>query len=117
MKGFLKFLVLASLAGAVIFFVLRRFRQDSVFDLPPVSGSAGSNSNLNSGQRRSISPELLEILADPADKGPVELLRDADGKEWLVNRRNGYRYPIEDGIPIMLIEEGEKNKDESLITG
>ncbi len=116
MKGFLKFLVLATVVGAVIFFVLRRFRQDSVFDPAPVSGSAGGNSNLNSGQRRSISPELLEILADPADKGPVELLRDADGKEWLVNRRNGYRYPVEDGIPIMLIEEGEKYKDESLIT-
>jgi uncharacterized protein YbaR (Trm112 family) len=59
----------------------------------------------------------LQILADPADKGPVELMVDADGKEWLINRRNGYRYPVEDGIPIMLIEEGEKNKDESLITG
>lgn len=55
MKGFLKFLVLATVVGAVIFFVLRRFRQDSVFDPAPVSGSAGGNSNLNSGQRRSIS--------------------------------------------------------------
>ena len=65
--------------------------------------------------RRGISPELLEILANPADKGPVELHTDGSGKEWLINRRNGFRYPVEDGIPIMLIEEGEKNKDESLI--
>ncbi|MBX0327283.1 Trm112 family protein [Oscillochloris sp. ZM17-4] len=62
-----------------------------------------------------MSPELLSILADPADKGPIELLSDGEGKEWLVNRRNGFRYPVEDGIPIMLLEEGEKNKDESLI--
>lgn len=64
--------------------------------------------------KRKISPELLEILADPSDKGPVELL-ERYGKEWLVNPRNGYCYPVEDGIPIMLVEEGEKYKDESLI--
>ncbi|MDZ4721606.1 MAG: Trm112 family protein [Roseiflexaceae bacterium] len=62
-----------------------------------------------------MSPELLAILADPGDKGPVELVADGEGKEWLINRRNGYRYPVEDGIPIMLIEEGEKHKDTNLI--
>jgi uncharacterized protein YbaR (Trm112 family) len=93
----------------------RQYRQDSVFDLAPAGGGAAGGT-LGGEQKRSISPELLEILADPADKGPVELLVDSEGKEWLVNRRNGYRYPVEDGIPIMLIEEGEKNKDESLIT-
>jgi uncharacterized protein YbaR (Trm112 family) len=45
----------------------------------------------------------------------VELVTDGEGKEWLVNRRNGFRYPVEDGIPIMLLEEGEKHRDESLI--
>jgi uncharacterized protein YbaR (Trm112 family) len=59
-----------------------------------------------------VSQELLDILVCPLDKGPLELV---DGK-WLVNRRNGYRYPIVDGIPVMLIEVGEKYKDESLIT-
>ncbi len=98
--------------GWVIFRAVRQYQQqDSVFDMAPSTGGTSGG-----GQKRSISPELLEILADPADKGPVELVVDADGKEWLVNRRNGYRYPVEDGIPIMLIEEGEKNKDESLIT-
>jgi uncharacterized protein YbaR (Trm112 family) len=53
-------------------------------------------------------------LADPEDKGKVELVV-MDGKEWLVNRRNGNRYPVEDGIPIMLVEEGQKYRDESLI--
>jgi uncharacterized protein len=111
MKGFLKIVGLAALAAiaVVVFRAVRQYREDSVFDLAPAAAGAGS------GAKRSLSPELLAILADPADKGPVELLTDAGGKEWLVNRRNGYRYPVEDGIPIMLIEEGEKHKDETLI--
>jgi uncharacterized protein YbaR (Trm112 family) len=58
-----------------------------------------------------VSQDLLDILVCPLDKGPLEIV---DG-QWLVNRRNGYRYPIIDGIPVMLIEVGEKYKDESLI--
>ncbi len=63
-----------------------------------------------------ISAELLEILVDPGDKGSLELRTDGEGKSWLVNRRNGNRYPIDDGIPVMLLEEGEKWRDTSLIT-
>ena len=59
-----------------------------------------------------VNPELLARLVCPLDKGPLELV---DGK-WLVNRRNGYRYPITDGIPVMLIEVGERYKDASLVT-
>jgi uncharacterized protein YbaR (Trm112 family) len=58
-----------------------------------------------------VSPELLERLVCPLDKGPLELI---DGK-WLVNHRNGYRYPITDGIPVMLIEVGERYRDPALI--
>lgn len=115
MKGFLRLLGIAALAGfaVVVYRAVKQYREDSVFDLGTASAPSGSFST----ERRGISPELLEILADPGDKGPVELLTDGEGKEWLVNRRNGYRYPIEDGIPIMLLEEGEKHKDEGLITG
>lgn len=116
MKLVLRLLGVAALIalGIVIYRAVRQYREDSVFDLgssvqsSPPSSSSGS-------EPRSISPELLAILADPGDKGPVELMRDSEGREWLVNRRNGYRYPVEDGIPIMLLEEGEKNRDESLI--
>jgi uncharacterized protein YbaR (Trm112 family) len=110
MKSLLRIVGIAALIGVgiLVFRALRQYREDSVFDLAPAAAGSG-------GQKRSISPELLSILADPADKGPIELLADGAGKEWLVNRRNGYRYPVEDGIPIMLLEEGEKNKDESLI--
>jgi uncharacterized protein YbaR (Trm112 family) len=111
MKALVRLLGLAALVGLVyvVFRAVRQYREDSVFDLAPATVGG------DSGQRRSISPELLSILADPGDKGPVELLTDGVGKEWLVNRRNGFRYPVEDGIPIMLLEEGEKNRDESLI--
>lgn len=89
----------------------RQYQEDSTFDLAPVS-SLGSNGASPSGTKRTISKELLEILACPADKQPVEL----QGDDFLVCHTCGRRYPIEDGIPIMLIEEGDKHKDESLIT-
>lgn len=115
MKGFFRLFSLAALAGiaVVVYRAVKQYREDSVFDLSATS----SDSSGFGGGKRSISPELLAILADPGDKGPVELLTDAGGSEWLVNRRNGFRYPVEDGIPIMLLEEGEKNRDDSLING
>ncbi|MSP13479.1 MAG: hypothetical protein EXR62_11055 [Chloroflexi bacterium] len=58
-----------------------------------------------------VSQELLDILVCPEDKGPLNLV---DGK-WLVNPRNGNRYPIAEGIPVMLIEVGRKYRDPSLI--
>lgn len=58
-----------------------------------------------------VSPELLARLVCPLDKGPLEVV---DGK-WLVNRRNGYRYPITDGIPVMLVEVGERYRDPALV--
>ena len=64
-----------------------------------------------------ISLDLLEILRDPqaiqegarhgADPGRLELVRGS----WLVSADTGYKYPIRDGIPVMLIEEGARWKD------
>ncbi|MER2600415.1 MAG: Trm112 family protein [Caldilineales bacterium] len=59
-----------------------------------------------------VSPELLSILVCPEDRGPLTLSNDG---KWLVNPRNGYRYPIRKGIPVMLIEEGRRNRDASLM--
>ena len=59
-----------------------------------------------------VSPDLLSILVCPEDRGPLTLSNDG---KWLVNPRNGYRYPIRKGIPVMLIEEGRRNQDVSLI--
>jgi uncharacterized protein len=114
MKKLTKVLGLAALGGlaVAIYRAVRQYQEDSVFDVSNPAPGDGAAAR----EPRSISPQLLSILADPADKGPVELLIDEQGKEWLVNRRNGYRYPVEDGIPIMLIEEGEKHRDERLIS-
>jgi uncharacterized protein YbaR (Trm112 family) len=47
-----------------------------------------------------IDPELLAILVCPLDKQPVRLERDA-----LVCTACGRVYPIEGGIPNMLVED------------
>ena len=88
--------------------LIRQYREDSSFDLAPVGG--GGATALPAGTKRTLSPELLEILACPADKQPVELQDD-----FLICRTCGRKYPVEDGIPIMLIEEGDKHRDESLV--
>ena len=63
-----------------------------------------------------ISPDLLEILRCPVavhstdhgdDPGKLTLVHDC----WLVCDDSGYKYPIRDGIPVMLIDVGEKYKD------
>lgn len=52
-----------------------------------------------------IDKELLEILVCPACKGEVKLSND---KLICTNPSCGLRYPIRDGIPVMLIDEAEK---------
>ena len=64
-----------------------------------------------------ISKELLDILRCPQavqepkkygdDPGRLRLV----GNSWLVSDDSGLKYPIRDGIPVMLIEEGMKWKD------
>ncbi len=60
-----------------------------------------------------VNPLLLEILRCPVavkagsgavDPGRLRLV----GNQWLVCDESGMKYPIRDGIPIMLIEEGRK---------
>ncbi|MCK4462977.1 MAG: Trm112 family protein [Candidatus Omnitrophica bacterium] len=53
-----------------------------------------------------IDKELLDILACPACKGDVKL-----NGEKIVCTKCGLRYPIKDGIPVMLIDEGEKDEE------
>ncbi len=63
-----------------------------------------------------VNPLLLEILRCPVavkagdgapDPGRLRLV----GNQWLVCDESGMKYPIRDGIPIMLIEEGQKWRD------
>lgn len=56
-----------------------------------------------------ISKELLDILACPQCKGPVELTENGDG---LVCRTCQLLYEIREGIPVMLIDEARKLDEE-----
>ena len=63
-----------------------------------------------------VSDELMAILRCPVavhysdrgdDPGQLRIVRDS----WLVCDDSGYKYPIRDGIPVMLVDEGAKWKD------
>ena len=49
-----------------------------------------------------ISKELLQILACPVCKGALEAVHDTQG---LVCRSCGLKFPVRDGIPVMLVSE------------
>ncbi len=51
-----------------------------------------------------LDPLLLDILACPEDKGPLYYIEDESS---LFNPRLGRRYRIDQGIPVMLIDEAE----------
>ena len=52
-----------------------------------------------------LDAELLEILVCPNDRGEVDY---HEAEQVIVCRTCGYRYPVRDGIPVMLIDEAEK---------
>ncbi len=55
-----------------------------------------------------LNKELLDILACPQCKGELELAPQEDG---LICRSCSLVYPIQEEIPIMLIEESIKLED------
>ena len=52
-----------------------------------------------------IDAELLAILACPDCKAPVKLIQE---KIVCQNPKCGLRFPVREGIPVMLKEEAEK---------
>lgn len=115
MKKLLKLLaVLAVLAAIGI--VIKKLLDQRNAPLPlPVDDRVGEPMESTFDESElggAVSQELLDILVCPLDRGPLKL---SDDGKWLINPRNGYRYPIRRGIPVMLIEEGRKYRDESLI--
>ncbi|QPK84142.1 Trm112 family protein [Corynebacterium qintianiae] len=52
----------------------------------------------------SLDPKLLEVLACPKDKGPLAYKQS---EQLLVNERLGIAYRIDDGIPVLLIDEAQ----------
>lgn len=58
-----------------------------------------------------IAAELLDILVCPADRGPLLLVQAAGGEE-LYNPRLRRAYRVEDGIPVLLIDEARAVDDD-----
>ncbi len=56
---------------------------------------------------------LIDILACPACKGPLTQLENEPG---LLCRPCGLRFPVRDGIPVLLADEAEKCGDRGLGT-
>ena len=44
---------------------------------------------------------------------PLEYVQEGD-EEWLVCHTCGRRYPVRDDIPVLLIEEGDKYREEGV---
>jgi uncharacterized protein len=49
-----------------------------------------------------LEPLLLEVLACPEDKGPLLYFEDED---MLYNPRLHRSYAVDDGVPVMLVDE------------
>jgi uncharacterized protein YbaR (Trm112 family) len=59
-----------------------------------------------------VDETLLSILVCPADRGPL-LLVGKDDRELLYNPRLRRAYRIDDGIPVLLVDEAiEVSEDE-----
>lgn len=52
-----------------------------------------------------IDKRLLDILACPACQADV---KEKDGKIVCMNTKCALKYPIREGIPVMLVDEAEK---------
>jgi uncharacterized protein YbaR (Trm112 family) len=59
-----------------------------------------------------VDDSLLSILVCPADRGPLLLVSQEDGAQLLYNPRLRRAYRIEDGIPVLLIDEARDVDDE-----
>ena len=58
-----------------------------------------------------LDDSLLSILVCPADRGPLVLVDLGDG-ELLYNPRLRRAYRIEDGIPVLLVDEARDVDDD-----
>lgn len=56
-----------------------------------------------------LDEKLLDILVCPQDRGPLLLI----GDEYLYNPRLRRAYRIDDGIPVLLVDEAVEITDEA----
>ncbi len=58
--------------------------------------------------KTALAPELLEILVCPACHGELDLVQNDLQDQGLHCRACKLRYPVRDGIPVMLVSEAEQ---------
>jgi uncharacterized protein YbaR (Trm112 family) len=95
---------LAAAIGGAAFAAKKLFGSsdtDGQFTGEPAGMMSG---DVASAPREGLDPTLLEILACPDDKEPVIYQKEGDA-ERLTCTKCGKRYPVRDGIPVMLIDE------------
>jgi uncharacterized protein YbaR (Trm112 family) len=116
----LKRIIKLAMLGAIGYMILQRLRGDKNGYTPAATFSeedmavTASDSGYEIDESKlggAVSQDLLDILVCPDDKQGLEYV---DSK-WLVCHTCGRQYPIVDGIPVMLIEVGDKYRDEGLI--
>lgn len=111
MKSFLKFVAIVAIIGGILYalkIILSPAENEPSSGVLPKEPVKSLDDAPLGGE---ISQDLLKILVCPEDKGPLELV---EGGKFLLNPRNGYKYPIRNGIPVMLIEEGKKYRDSAI---
>ncbi len=64
------------------------------------------------GNEPPIDPRLLELLVCPLTKGPLRYDRT---RNELVSDQAGLAYPIRDGIPVMLVDEARRLREDEAI--
>lgn len=65
-------------------------------------------SEQNSQPSQQLPEDLLKILSYPGTNIPVTQEGD-----WIVCREKGVRFPIEQGIPVMMLERAEQIPSDS----
>jgi uncharacterized protein len=108
-RGLLGILVGLLGAGGALWAAKRFFGSDGEEASPsadPTGMAAGSTGSAGApaARREGLDPTLLEILACPDDKAPVIFQKEGDD-ERLTCTTCGKRYPVRDGIPVMLVDE------------
>jgi len=108
-KGLLGVVVGLAAAAGGAWAVKRLFGADDALtgtygELGAAEGTTTAAETVEAPRREGLDPTLLEILACPEDKEPVIYQKEGDA-ERLTCTKCGKRYPVRDGIPVMLIDE------------
>lgn len=72
-------------------------------------------------QAAPIDEKLLDILRCPVavhydgdDPGRLELVQRPNGDWWLISADSNHKYPVREGIPVMLVETGAQYTETSV---